>query len=815
MKKYIAFILIVFQCFTSLKSQCLDSDDKASNDAVNIKTPFGSTVNNFNWRDERYYFYLLNPVTNQSSLVDKLSPYFWLQGSPNITHLQAQPTLEKDFQPSDGWELVQYYFGQSVDAKKVPYLVLYNRLEGMLRVFCYVPAGFGYNYNAARIDLVLKKDPNSTQLLKNGMLAYSKMPANGLDKFDKNIVSSAPTFVDPSGNSWLYADFPIAYDPCTCNYPTFMNIVPVLMNISTIEETQEAIVSSGSTTTATNGSGILPIIDQLIPKIDAIEKKGAAVSKSLATGLNFIEKLLPITKVIETKSTFTEDDSPELAETMVSRSIKSSPIKFPDWAKSLPKIGYVIGLVELFTGGGKSQPTPSIAQARQRFKITGTQSTQFLLSPIDLYVPGSSWPSNTGLTLAKPYYNNTLGVFALVETPKIKYRGKYQQKSGPGYQYKTLGGQTVGSTTYNFVGWDFKLDDSNIKYAINPASGYKQVPKDIKASLIFNVRAKCTGSTVDVRYGAIPPFCTFNGPTTSSLRITRLGNSDTVTIQTPLMPLSCIKDYVAHLSFAGNTELKASDGSTYYSTAKFSEDVRIQIVAILEQENNPAKQHTFIAQYKLFPEQSSVDIPNTPISDIALNPVIENLTLTGNTTIRAWETVTFKGNINTNGFKLTVIAGKSIDIENPQQINNDMDLSIGLPTECQGTVPASSPKQLYSFCAKQGEKKYDPVAPAGPITEKEENASAVTTPLNNNNALQVTPNPFTNQFVLNYRIDKQAAVQITMFNSLGQVVRAIVSGNKEEGAYQTTENTSDLLPGVYFITLRTPQGIETKKLVKQ
>lgn len=100
--------------------------------------------------------------------------------------------------------------------------------------------------------------------------------------------------------------------------------------------------------------------------------------------------------------------------------------------------------------------------------------------------------------------------------------------------------------------WDFKVDD-DIKYAVNPASGYKQMPVDIKAKLIFTAKAECLQLWEQQR-GLAPSFCSLSSPIFSSLKMTRYGNSDSVIIETPLMPLSCIKEYVAHLGFAGNTK---------------------------------------------------------------------------------------------------------------------------------------------------------------------------------------------------------------------------------------------------------------------
>ena len=161
------------------------------------------------------------------------------------------------------------------------------------------------------------------------------------------------------------------------------------------------------------------------------------------------------------------------------------------------------------------------------------------------------------------------------------------------------------------------------------------------------------------------------------------------------------------------------------------------------------------------------------------------------------------------------LPGKNIDIDNQQQFNGDIELLIGLPTNCQGLVPALSPKQLYSFCKKVGEKKYDPVAPASAIKLEDDDKSTQVQKLSLENTLEVTPNPFSNQFAVNFKIESQADIQISMLNSLGKVIKVLFSGNKEVGSHQIIENASDLVPGFYFVTLRTPQGIETKKLIKQ
>ncbi|MEN9609697.1 MAG: hypothetical protein RLZZ628_511 [Bacteroidota bacterium] len=819
---YLIIVWVLIMPFNGL-SQCIDSDNATENEAQNIKTPFQSTINRFNWREESYTFNMSNRLTSVPYVLTKLNPFFWQESNASTKHLQEQPVNAKDFEPKDGWELVAKFFGEPNLGTVAPYFVLYNRYEAILRVFVYVVPSLTFDqYNAARIDVnfILNTHAGKNKI-ESGLLGYTKIPTKGLDKFDKNTISSMPAFVRSSGEFWLYADFAMAYDPCTCNYFSNIRIDAYLMKISKMELLQEditqATASSGGSTT-----GVIPIIDQFTKDIANITKKVTTVSTTLKAGLDLIQEFSPKRVVHETKTIVDTSRTTGIAAiTNFIDITKASPIPFalPAWLKKNGKnfsseLGLFIGIIDLLSGSGT--PTTTTAQKGLKFKITGTDNSEFKITSIDIYVPGSNWNPSLGDPLTRPIYNNTLGLFALVETPKIKFFTKTTTVKGPLFEYKLSDGRLATSSDYNHVAWDFKLQE-DVKYAINPASGYKSEPKDIKAALVFQVNAKCLNENVAVSNNvgaAFPPLCTFNSPNTSSLRVVRGKKadgtlSDTATITTPLMSLSCIKDYVAHLSFLGNTERRQQ---VLYSTAPFAEDVRLLIMATLERTGDPTKQHLFTAQYQLFPEKNEAPITNTAISNIALNPVFGDLTLTEDLTIRAWETVTFKGKVNTNGFKLTVIAGTEVNIENPTDFPVTTDISIGLPTECKGIVPAQRPSQLYAFCAKSDTKKYNPIVPTSRERDEEEPIAAqkeLKTMLN------VVPNPFANQLTIHFALQEDSNGSISLTNAIGQVIKIQEFTQKGTGKYEEIMETNDVAPGVYYLTLQTKSGVETKKIVKQ
>jgi Secretion system C-terminal sorting domain len=816
--RYIHVYISLILYFTSsiLMGQCIDSDDPALNNAKNIKTIPGSTVNIFDWRAGAAVplnQYTLNIIgaSNQTSTITRFNPWFWEQANINTRYLQDQPINNKDFEPTNGWDLVTYYFGGTNDPKSVPYIILYNRYRGILRTFFFIPKDIGFEYNAGRIQVEFIADGSAPagKQIESALLTFSQSPFKAVDKFDKKLKASAPIIVNSEGNFWLYADFPMAYDPCTCNYISRINVKPILFKTQQVELIQDDISKSIITPTSASGNGISPVISGFNKDLEKAIKTISAVGKTLKSGIDLVEGIVPANKVTEITTKIVPNGVLFASDTAT----RSVPFKFPSWFKQASGIfGSFLGVVELLSGEG--DPTPVVAPKGLKYKISGTISTEFPLAPADLFVPGSNWPSNTGTALTKPLYNNTLGVFSLVETPRINYNFSDQISTGPEYSFTNTQQQTVLRADYRFIKWDFQLQD-DIRYAINPASGYSPTPVDIKAALVFNVDAKCLNENLNSANGAFPPFCTFSSPISSSCTVIRKKNangtlSDTATITTPLMPLSCIRGYVAHLGFLGNTNLKAGGAGNKFSTARFQDDVRLLIMANLQRTDDPTKQYLFEAQYQLFPTSTATAIPNTPISDIQLNPVFENLSLTSDLTIRAWEKVTFKGNVTTNGFKLTVIAGSEVNFENPANIPANADITIGLPTECQGgIVPPQSPSQLYAFCAKAGTKKYNPEAPASLVANDNERKTGKRGEFN------ISPNPFTNQITIDLNIEEATSANLDLSNAVGQTLKSMRLGVKEKGSYQETIETNDLAPGIYFLTLRTQNGTETKKIVKQ
>jgi 2',3'-cyclic-nucleotide 2'-phosphodiesterase (5'-nucleotidase family) len=74
------------------------------------------------------------------------------------------------------------------------------------------------------------------------------------------------------------------------------------------------------------------------------------------------------------------------------------------------------------------------------------------------------------------------------------------------------------------------------------------------------------------------------------------------------------------------------------------------------------------------------------------------------------------------------------------------------------------------------------------------------------------PNPFNPSTVIRYALPSKARANLTVFNSLGQVVRELVNENEEAGYHEVRFDGTGLASGVYFYRLQAGSFVETRKL---
>jgi hypothetical protein len=767
------FLSLLWQ--EKLSGQCYWNDNKG------IKTPLGTTIQRFNWRADDYYVYT---KSNQTIGTQIKSPFTGLSNAnDNIKGFIDQNVKDND--PDQGWELLTKQFGSSGDPYLFPTLVLYNRHIGIIRTFVYVPDIPNFSKNTGRIEIRFSY-PTSVKK-ESALLSPLQNPQSALDHFVKKVASNTLQRASYFGGLfWMYADFPVAYDPCSCRHFTEIDIKPQFINIEQVNlvtATQSSAAMSGGSP-ASAFTGISQPFNYFGKGIEAGTKKGANIGLSVGYISNLLNTyVLPNFDTKRTVQTIGPDDTNPRDITI------GSNFRIPDFIKTnFGAAGTFLGLVEYFVSGGS---TTAMASPAVNYSITGTITDSIIGQNTQIYVPGSPWDDNTlnggagSAIKSQPVYNNSLGVFALMETPK----------SVGSYDNPFLSLNSVNQPSV----FKLKLDKNfieDLKYVVNPSSNL--VVDNISTALVVTttfeqVKTKFNQPSEPMSSGSVNISEHKPIPNPEQFQRKRI-----FTCSSPTMSFDCLKDYVISISL--------NDATLTEFLSKIQLNVTLKDVTT-------GKLYYHVAQYLLRPTNvSNNSITINDFSNIPLNLNVSDLTLTSNLTLKAWQNIRLSGNINTNGFKLNLISGGKVDIGNIA-LSPAISIDIKTPADCGDRTPQPMAGNLVqSFC--NNSTKYNPIVPTSARNEDEE-ASSLKSQTTTTTSLSISPNPFNNQLSIQYELQEATQVTVSLSNALGQVVKVLVNEKVEAGSYQINESTADLPSGVYIVSMKTPNGLKTQKVVKQ
>ncbi len=343
----------------------------------------------FDWKPPTFEYYKAgsssNPITIQS-------PFYSGQQSANSNIYFLSATPEKDYEFDDGWRYVTHDFGEPTRKINHPYFVLYQIRSGMLRVFVAVDQLEGQNTEA----MVTLDWLSGT---KSAILDHynGKDYVHAVDNFDPDAKARVPNFFTNNVNPpyWLHADFNMNYDPCTCLYSSTLRIRANLIAQSSLSfeidgTLLQEIDNNGRAGSAGGFAGLTN------------SAKGfTAAFKDGSSGYTTFQKVLK-----PDPTTGAGGGISSLAE-FVSLLTGTGKI-----------IGGILKFVNLFTG---STAAPSAATTPMVFKAdldgSGTMMQESPYKTINMETPGSEI---TVVESFLPGYDNVMGVFNLLKTPKIK-----------------------------------------------------------------------------------------------------------------------------------------------------------------------------------------------------------------------------------------------------------------------------------------------------------------------------------------------------------------------------------------------------------
>ena len=352
-----------------------------------------------------------------------------------------------------------------------PYFILYNRYRGVLRVFANI--WFADNSIGTEEKIIVELRLDGSERDVNDETSYSAAfrLANGMDKpLDQptDIISLSSPKRHPtngtSGNNtsqWVAADFQIAYDPCQCHIPTKLvvkfftrdvfNVDLTLREISydkNLNDLSDAEKDFFQTMLDANGDVVAAgnvayaSIDGLL---DDYKKALSQYEDDMADYKSPVNQLKKL--VVDAAKVGMSDGIANLAvplgalkDFLLENKLKlwDDKLVIPkdsnqaeDWAvaikNSLKKgmadqFDFLNTVLDIQTAPVKPQ-TPSATFTEGR--ITGNITK--LISPESepLFMPGTMPTASLDKYLISPHnfpvYNNVMGMFALLRTPRLKY----------------------------------------------------------------------------------------------------------------------------------------------------------------------------------------------------------------------------------------------------------------------------------------------------------------------------------------------------------------------------------------------------------
>ena len=102
---------------------------------------------------------------------------------------------------------------------------------------------------------------------------------------------------------------------------------------------------------------------------------------------------------------------------------------------------------------------------------------------------------------------------------------------------------------------------------------------------------------------------------------------------------------------------------------------------------------------------------------------------------------------------------------------------------------------------------------SGPMQIYVIDATGIQQQANTISSLENYPNPFSDNTTISYSIKKDASVELSLLDLLGNKIAAIETGNRTEGKHSINWNSEGIAQGMYLLQLKVDNNISTKKLM--
>lgn len=792
----------------------------------------------WDWRLQSWTGY--RPATPVPIQYQIASPFYNTNGNPNITDLSL--VTNKNYRPEDGWEFIGKNFGDNLNGNDYPWFILYNKYNGTLRLFLQVNSSFT-TFQSASLKLNFTRGFNTSGILSQ--TGINTLPLNMLNgKASKTIPNQ---FVNGGQGSnlffWLYGDIPTLYDPCSCKNYSRLNIQAFLfsnweINLSINGTLNTKVITNTNSSSIVNNQNFGFGLDKLFSSADniinGISKFTDAGNKLMAAGDQVSTSL---NGVLTGKTPAFTDKFFDL--------LFGTAGAFAG-IKTIFSIPSLIGSIFEKPNNrplDQTIKTTTFSESTLKATATGTLTQQSIFGNGYITTPGGLLSSSNNINQLKPSYNNSLGVFNIIEKPTLE-AAEY-----PTQTYYT--NQEVSNSTdciyngncpytpeFGLTIWQFKIT-GNLKYVLNPASGLKI--NKMQVGLVFPIYKESIPT-----YLGQPTPTYWLGPSNSqawqsinedklnqmgyNLILKKTANSfDGALISTQFVPVSCM-DKLSFYVGGGYLAYNDSIGlRVFLELEPITPIAGTNVNKIIQTYTYYYPASELVKHWNFGPYQDVVSLGQngTTVSGVGewyidskwtntFAGLPTNLTL-ANTTVTQ-DIVCFRDleigpnvvfPIGTN-IKLYVMgniinnSGIAFPPSNVTVINNVKD-PCGLLT--------SSVTDPTTFCNSTRYTNLTAILSRGDSEDSSHSYQS-----NGQNSiikkLSLNPNPANNQTTLSFTLLKRSDLKVQIINSIGGLVSEVVNAESyNAGNHQLNLSTETLINGMYIVRIKSKEFTESRKLI--
>jgi hypothetical protein len=776
-----------------------------------------------------------------------------------------------DFHPEFGWELLHRQTGLELDEltrvpmgtsnRSWPYLILYNKYTGKVRVI-----GGGKQGGEAQ-NVVVKMGfpllPSGEKKYDNvsAMLSEMNNSAQTLDSWSKSTSVSMATAYPKIPGSFV-VDFTVGYDPCACGRK------PDDLTFEFSSLTEADISMQGrmlATNVPLNGSGNSPLLNRkdflLAVNTDGWNVKGGAQMYANIDGLVTKYKAQPQSLIEKwTIEGFKAGAAGGLNALSggIFTGLRNLYCNNPnDWHGIAETVGFIngngdpagllkdgkLGAGTIASGAdflagllfGKPQAVPNITFIEGELVLKGTMksNTPEYSNSIRLAHPGSlsGNAKNTDgsfkyLNKNYPFYNEALGIVSFLKQPKAYMM---HEKSLINH-YDGLN-SPVGAALSEV----FKVQlNGNLEYYFNPILDVDLEKTKIVAAFVMDVDKEGVST-------GLPEPLAFRNKVGAFNRVVDSKDTTVVTYITDFFPLDCF----SQMSATFERDEQIITNVTLPSGLMNPRNLKLRLFLDIHYKKNKYGQenrHNLIYTFPLVTEKltytqvptggwyvdengfvqeatktvTSPELAKLLAADkMQTYPMVELLpegrNFAQNTEIKAWDKIIIAGNITVNAGVTVKLIAKEIIVAQGVTVPIGVELiATNLnPIGCTDKIQPVSSNSMKVFCNSDNYKANNSLT-LSRLIENPSDTVAVTKLF-----LKLYPNPFNNELIIDFAITELSNVSISLSNSIGQLIKTIELSEQAAGNHQQVIMTTDIAPGVYYLTLQTKFGVETKKIVKQ